>query len=102
MRRLRLASASSGKWTRKGRISFEAAERTVSGWVVAVVILVSFLVVSLPMAAAVIGENAARAAIATPMRSRARRDRTEAAVDLSVVIVSFLSVVVLGIRARNA
>jgi hypothetical protein len=43
--------------------------------VVAVFILVSFsLVVSMRMAAAVTGENAARAAIATPLRSRVRRD----------------------------
>jgi hypothetical protein len=40
-------------------------------------------------------------AIAAPLRSRARRDSTEAAVDLYAVIGSFLSAVVLGIKVRN-
>jgi hypothetical protein len=35
------------------------------------------------------------------LRSRARRDRTEAAVDLCVVIVSFLFAVVLRIKVRS-
>jgi hypothetical protein len=74
----------------------------VSNWVVAVFIMVSFsLVVSLRMAAAVTGENAAGAAIAAPLRSRARRDRTAAAVELCAVIVSCLSAVVLSIKVRN-
>ena len=76
--------------------------RVVSSWVVAVFILVSFyLVVSLRMAAAVTGENAASAAIATPLRGRARRDRTAAAVDVCAVIASCLSAVVLSIKGRT-
>jgi hypothetical protein len=44
--------------------------------------LFSFLVgASLPLAVAVTGENAARAAIATPLRISARHDRTEVVVD---------------------
>lgn len=95
-------SASSETWMWKGRMASAAERCVVSSWGGAVCILVSFyLVVSLRMAAAVTGENAARAAIAAPLRSRARRDRTEAAVDLCAVIVSFLSAVVLSIKVRN-
>jgi hypothetical protein len=86
----------------KGRMASAAERCVVSSWVVAVFILVSFyLVISLRMAAAVTGENAARAAIATPLRSRARRDRTEAAVDVCAVIASCLSAVVLRIKVRT-
>jgi hypothetical protein len=94
--------ASSETWMWKGRMASAAERCVVSSWVVAVFILVSFyLVVSLRMAAAVTGENAASAAIATPLRSRARRDRTEAAGDVCAVIGSCLSAVVLRIKVRN-
>jgi hypothetical protein len=80
-----------------------AAERcVVSSWVVTVCILVSFsLVVPVRMAATVTGENVARAAIVAPWRSRVRRDRTAAAVDVCAVIVPCLSAVVLSIKVRN-
>jgi len=94
--------ASSETWMWKGRMASAAERCVVSSWVVAVFILVSFyLVVSLRMAAAVTGEHAARAAIAAPLRSRVRRDKTEAAVDLRAVIASFLSAVVLSIKVRT-
>ncbi len=94
--------ASSEPWMWKGRMASAAERCVVSSWVVAVFILVSFsLGVSWRMAAAVTGENAARAAIAAPLRSRVRRDRTEAAVGLCVVTASCLSAVVLSIKVRN-
>ncbi len=59
-----------------------AVSGAVSRWVIVAVTLFSFLVgASLPLAVAVTGENAARAAIATPLRISARHDRTEVVVD---------------------
>jgi hypothetical protein len=79
-----------------------AARCVVSRWVDAICIVVTFsLVVSVRMAAGVTGENAVRAAIAAPLRSRVWRDRTAAAVEVCAVIVSCLSAVVLRITVRN-
>jgi hypothetical protein len=85
----------------KGRMASAAERCAISSWVVAVFILAPFYpVVSLRMAAAVTGENAARTAIAAPLRSRARRDRTAAAGDVCAAIASCLFAVVLSIKVR--